>query len=471
MGKRIISQTLITTGEILKTSAIYCGDCQRILGNTVEFPDEVVDLIYVDPPFFSSRHYEVLWGDGYELRAFEDRWKGGIENYIAWMEPKLSECHRVLKKSGTFYMHCDWHASHYLKVLMDRLFGHNNLVNEIIWRRQSAHGDAKQGAKHLGRVHDVILMYEKDSDDRIWNTLYVPYDESYTDSFYRYIEPRTGRRYTLGDLTAAKPGGDTSYSWKGVRPPAGRYWAYSKEKMEEFDREGRVVYPKKKGGMPRYKRYLDEMQGVPLQDVWNDVPPVQSKSEERLGYPTQKPEGLLERIIKTSSNPGDVVLDPMCGCGTAIAVAHKLGRRWVGIDVSPTACKLMANRMRKIGAQDIKLEGLPKTIKEVMALQPFEFQNWVLQKLMARASARKTGDMGIDGYLFDGSPIQVKQSESVGRNVVDNFETAIKRGKKTKGIIVAFSFGKGAYEEVARVKNADGVEIELKTVEDIMREV
>lgn len=454
----------------MKTNAIYCGDCQNVIGNTNEFPDDCVELIYIDPPFFSSRTYEVLWNDGYELRAFEDRWKGGIENYVAWMEGKLRECERILKKGGTMYLHCDWHASHYLKVQMDHIFGINNFINEIVWKRSSAHGDAKQGATHFGRVHDTILVYSSGPKLKTWNTQYVDYDERYVDGYYKHIEEKTGRRYQLGDLTAAKPGGDTSYEWKGVKPPAGRYWAYSKENMEEFDREGRIQYPDKPGGMPRYKRYLDEMLGMPVQDVWDDIDVILSKSKERLGYPTQKPEALLRRIIETSSNPGDVVLDPMCGCGTAIAVAQKMGRKWVGIDVSPTACRLMANRLRSAGAQTIELIGMPHTMEEVKGLQPFEFQNWILQKMMGRVSPRKTGDMGIDGYLFDGTPIQVKQSEDIGRNVVDNFETAIKRAKKTKGIIVAFSFGKGAYEEVARAKNQDGLDIQLKPVQEIIDE-
>jgi len=173
----------------MRTSAIYCGDCQRVLGDTNEFPDGCVDLIYLDPPFFSSRQYEVLWEDGYELRAFEDRWKGGIENYIAWMEPKLRECHRVLKRTGTMYLHCDWHASHHLKLLMDKIYGQSNMINEVIWKRSSAHADAKQGARHFGRVHDVILVYEcGDEKGRVWNTQYGPYDEGYTNEFYKYVE-------------------------------------------------------------------------------------------------------------------------------------------------------------------------------------------------------------------------------------------------------------------------------------------
>ena len=267
--------------------------------------------------------------------------------------------------------------------------------------------------------------------------------------------------------TAAKPGGDTRYAYKGVKPYKGRYWAYSKQKMEEFDRQGRLVFTRTS---IRYKRYLDEMPGLSVQDVWTDIKPVLARSKERLGYPTQKPEALLERIIKISSNPTDIVLDPMCGCGTAISVAHKLNRRWIGIDISPTACKLMAKRMAKLGVARVEIVGMPKKLEEIRLLEPFEFQNWVCEKLLARPSERKTSDMGVDGRLFDGSPLQVKQSEKVGRNVVDNFETAMRRMKKTHGVVVGYSFTPGAYEEVARAKNQEGLDIELKTVEDILKE-
>lgn len=472
----------------MRTNAIYCGDARNVLGNTNEFPDDCVDLIYVDPPFFSNRKYEILWGDGYELRAFEDRWKsGGIQNYLAWMEPKLAQCWRVLKTGGCLFLHCDWHANAHLRLKMDEIAGGpSSFVNEIIWQRQNAHGDTKQGAAHFGRTHDVILFYAKGGKGPgTWHPEYLRYDPSYLDSHYRWIEgpggeiralkageepPPKWRRFRKGDLTAAKPGGDTSYAWKGVRPYGGRYWAYSRDKMEEFERSNRLIYTK--SGMPEYKRYSDEMEGTPIHDVWTDIPPINSQAKERLGYPTQKPVALLKRIISATTDEGDVVLDPMCGCGTALAASHELKRRWIGIDISPTACKLIAKRMYALGVSigPADVIGAPKTEAQIRALEPFEFQNWVLQRLMGRVSVRKTGDMGIDGYLFDGSPVQVKQSEDVGRNVVDNFETAIRRSKKTKGMIVALSFGKGAYEEVARAKNQDGLEITLKTLKELMEE-
>ncbi len=387
-----------------KTNAIYCGDCKKVLA---QFPEGSVDLIYVDPPFFSNRQYEVLWGDGYELRAFKDRWKGGIENYIAWMEDKLRECHRVLKDTGSMYLHCDWHANAHLRILMDEIFGENNIRNEIIWRIGWVSGYKTQKIGWI-RNHDTIFYYTK-TDNFSFNKEYIPYPENYT---------------------------------------------------------------RRDGSKPTGK-------GIPIEDTWNcssadvlDSIMIKSFSKEKLGYPTQKPVSLLERIIKASSNPTDLVLDPMCGCGTAISVAHQLGRRWIGVDVSPTACKLMASRMQKLGVSigDNDIIGLPRTLEEAKAMQPFEFQNWVCEKLLARASRRMVGDFGIDGWLIDGRPLQVKQSENIGRNVVDNFETAIRRVNKDRGIIVAFSFGKGAYEEVARAKLHEGLEIGLKTAEEILRE-
>ena len=447
--------------SFFEPNTLYAGDCKEVLSR---FPENCIDLIYLDPPFFSNRRYEVIWGDGYELRAFEDRWKGGINNYVEWLIERIQGCYRVLKKTGSFYVHLDHHASHYMKVELDRLFGEAQFINEIVWERQSGkHSDVKQGAMHYGRSHDVILFYTK-SQDYTWNQQYTAFSENYVDKFYSHVEPKTGRRYQLDNLTgpggAAK--GNPRYEFLGVT----RYWRYSKEHMAKLYKEGRIIQTKK-GNVPRYKRYLDEMFGVPLQDVWGDIKPI-TQSQESQGFPTQKPEELLIRIVKTSSNATDVVLDPFCGCGTALAVAHKLGRRWVGIDVSPTACNLVAKRMRSIGAKS-RLMGMPLTADELRNLQPFEFQNWVIQRLFGRISQTKSSDMGIDGYTFEGNPVQVKQSDDIGRNVVDNFETAIRRSKTKKGVIVAFSFGKGAYEEAARAKLHDELEIQLLTVSELIK--
>ncbi len=442
--------------EFYRPNTIYCGDCKDVLS---KFPAESVDLIYADPPFFSNQQYEVIWGDGYEIRAFEDRWKGGINNYISWMADRLTQCQRVLKKTGSMYLHCDPHASHYLKVEMDEIFGITNFRNEIVWRRTFAHGGGETG---FSRIHDTILFYSK-TDNFEFNRQHVPYSESYVKNFFRFTEP-DGRRYRLV-ITTGSGETKTDYKWKGASPTKGRHWAYTKQKMEELDKKGLLVYSK--SGIPSVKQYLDEKEGTLVPDIWDDVGVIHSQSKERLGYPTQKPEALLERIVKGSSGPMEVVLDPFCGCGTAIAVSHKLKRRWIGIDVSPTACRLMVQRMEKLGITP-PLVGMPMGAEDLHKLPPFEFQNWVVQRLYGRVSDRKSADMGIDGVTLEGFPIQVKQSEDVGRNVVDNFETAMRRRRATEGIIVAFGFGKGANEEVARAKLHEHLNIRLITVKELV---
>lgn len=450
----------------MQTGVIYCGDN---LPRLAQLPAESVDLIYLDPPFFSNRQYEVIWGDEAEIRSFEDRWQGGIRVYIEWMRERAIELHRVLKATGSLYLHCDSHASHYLKVMLDEAFGSTNFRNEIIWKRTTAHSDSKQGATHYGRVHDILLFYTK-GPKATFNTQWVPYEQSYIESHYRHVEPGTGRRYRKDNITGNKPGGDTSYEWRGVYPYKGRYWIYSKARMEGLEAEGRLIYTR--SGMPEYKRYLDEMPGVALQDLWMDIPLLNSQAKERLGYPTQKPESLLERVIRGSSNPGDVVLDPFAGCGTALVVAHQLDRQWVGIDISPTAAEMMRRRMATVGATNVKLVGMPISVDALRRLKPFEFQNWVIQRLNGTHSRRKSGDMGIDGFsFFLHEPIQVKQSDNIGRPVVDNFETAVQRSGKMKGYLIGFSFTKGAYEEVARAKQALGLEIALVKVSDMLRDV
>jgi DNA modification methylase len=450
----------VSSDVSFQTNAIYCGDCAEVMNR---FPEECVDLIYVDPPFFSNQQYEILWDDGYETRAFQDRWKGGIQNYVAWMEPKLTQCHKVLKSTGSMYLHCDWHAVHHLRVLMERIFGENNFRSEIIWQRTSSHNDPK----NFGNIADYILYFAK-SDKYTWNPQYTQFSQEYIDKWYRNVD-ENGRRYMSDNLVSPHPRPNLTYEYKGYKPH--EYgWKVSLELMKQLDAEGRLIFPKDKNGRIRRKIYLDSSKGLPLQNLWTDITPLHSQSKERLGYPTQKPEALLERIINASSNPTDIVLDPMCGCGTAIAASFKLGRRWVGIDISPTACKLMAKRMRALRAKVGEPIGLPKTVAALRELQPFEFQNWVFEKLHGRVNPRKVGDMGIDGWVDLDVPCQVKQSEDVGRNVVDNFETAIQRADKDRGVIVAFSFGRGAHEEVARAKNEMGLDIKLKTVEEILKE-
>lgn len=340
----------------METQAIYCGDN---LDKLRQMPDACLDLIYIDPPFNSNRDHEVSRGETKERRSFGDR-HGSTGAYIDFMRPRCQELFRVLAKTGCFYYHCDWHASHYVKVMLDQIFGEDNFLNEIVWKRNAAHSNAKQGAKSYGRIHDILLFYAK-GKGRTFNTKFVPYTQDYINSHYRHVEGGTGRRYRKGDMTANKAGGDTSYEWKGIKPYAGRYWAYTKEKMEEFEGQGRLIYTKT--GMPEYKRYLDEMPGQSLQDVWDDIRPLNSQALERMGYPTQKPLPLLERIVQTSSNPDDIVLDAFCGSGTALVAAQRLERRWIGIDISPGACRMTVDRMeRECGlrpGEDFSLRDMP----------------------------------------------------------------------------------------------------------------
>lgn len=295
---------------------------------------------------------------------------------------------------------------------MDDVFGRRNFLNEIIWHYQSASGKPK---KWLHKNHDTILRY-----------------------------------------AARRP---STVTWNHPLQP----WPEETLKKWQTDDEGRIYHAQNK----RDKRYYIDPAGKFDDDVWDIT--FATRSKERLGYPTQKPEALLEKIITASSDAGDVVLDPFCGCGTTLVAAQKLGRQWIGIDISPTAVELMKRRLQKVGATDIKLVGMPVTEAQLHALKPFEFQNWVINRMNGTHSPHKTGDMGIDGFSFMlHEPIQVKQSERIGREVVDLFETALKRGRKDKGYIIAFSFGKGAHEEVARAKSAEGLTIQLLKVSDLL---
>jgi len=411
----------------METNTIYCGDNAEVMRKYIL--DNSIDLIYADPPFFSDKQYEVIWGDGYELRAFEDRWKGGINNYIAWMKPRMKECHRVLKDIGSLYLHCDWHAKAYLKVMLDSIFGRDNFRREIIW----VMGRRADNSPYYPKSHETLLFYSKTD-----NLVFHHPHRSYSKKFMKMLKKdNKGYYYTRGQRTGRR-------------------------KLAEWEKKSKV-------GL---RTYVDLNKGQKVNDVWDDVGGY-PRGKEKLGYPTQKPEKLLKRVIEASSDVMSIVLDPFCGCGTAIAAAHKLGRRWIGIDVSPTACKLMAKRMRLLGYPNPQVIGLPRTIEELRALEPFEFQNWVFEKLHGRVNPRKVGDMGIDGWIELDVPTQVKQSENVGRVTVDKFETAIRRYGKKRGIIVAFSFTKDAHEEVARVKLLDELnrlDIRLKTVKEILKE-
>jgi site-specific DNA-methyltransferase (adenine-specific) len=473
--------------------------------------DASVDLVYLDPPFNSNANYNILFktpgghAADSQIQAFEDSWhwnnaaedafeqvmRAGLprafdllramrtflgENdmmaYLAMMAIRLLELHRVLKATGSLYLHCDPTASHYLKLLLDGVFGTDAYRSEISWKRSSAHNDARQGRRQYGNVRDTIFFYTK-SKSWTWNWLHTGYDEDYASSAYRHAD-EDGRRYRRGDLTAAKPGGDVSYLWPVKRPHKGaweadldaehlspregweykqvppynrRFWAYSTENMRRFAADGRLVYTG--SGMPEYKRYLDEMPGVPLQNAWHDIPP--AVGGESLGYPTQKPLALLERIIGASSNPGDVVLDPFCGCGTAILAAEKLGRQWIGIDVTHLAISLIERRMKDVfPAAKFSVEGTPKDLASALDLarrDKYQFQWWAVAMVdgVPVDGKKKGADGGVDGLIYfrpDGKRtekalISVKGGASVGVNMIRDLHSAMERERAPMGVFLS----------------------------------
>lgn len=311
--------------------ALFHEDC---LSTAKRLQDSSIDLVYADPPFCSGRFYT---GEGC---SFDDNWKDP-EEYLDWIQPRLEEFKRILKPTGSVYIHCDWHVSHYLKVLADSVFGRNRFLNEIIWKRQSSHNDARQGSCHFGRIHDTILMYAG-SKKYVWNQQYTPYDDVYIERTYKYTESVTERRYALGDLTG--PGGASKgnpvYEFLGVK----RFWRYSKTKMLRLLSSGRIAW--EEGKIPLLKRYLDEMSGKPLQDIWTDIT-LDRRKDQR--FPTQKPEALLERIIRTSTSPGQLVYEAFAGSSTAGVVCFKLSRKWIGSELSRSACFFSLNRLRALG--------------------------------------------------------------------------------------------------------------------------
>jgi DNA modification methylase len=399
------SSRVSAAGRAIETGVVYCDD--NLLRMAQLFPDSV-DLVYLDPPFFSNRHYEVIWGDEAEVRSFEDRWEGGIYHYVEWMKERAIEIKRVLKPTGTMYLHCDWHAALYLKVMLDDIFGAGNFQNEVIWYYRGA----GVSPKRWGRRHDTLLWYSK---SKSWYFNPDPVRDAYAEStqerFLHYI----------GNVRGGHDFGEQKLNPLGKHPD----------------------------------------------DVW-PIKIVAPSARIRLGYPTQKPEELLQRVILSSSREGDVVLDPFAGCGTTVVVAQKLKRRWIGIDISPTACNLIHRQLLRAGAPSVRMVGMPTSIDDLRALKPFEFQNWVIDRINGIQTARKSGDMGVDGWTFFlHEPVQIKQSERIGRDVVDTFETAVSREGKKRGFLIAFGFTSGSHEECSRARRS-GIDIQLVTVADLL---
>ena len=419
---------------------LFFGDNLGVLKEHIK--DESVDLIYLDPPFNSKRDYNLLFKSpkgkqsDAQIEAFKDSWTWGMQAaselddllkqkntdlalvmnalvsflgkndmmaYLTMMANRLLELHRVLKPTGSLYLHCDPTASHYLKIVLDAVFGKEMFQNEIIWKRSSAHSDSKQGARHFGRITDTIFFYSKSEIPDCWNPLHRAYDEKYITRDYHRTDA-DGRAYRLDNIQG--PGGakkgNPFYEVMGVS----RHWRYSKKRMQELIEANRIIQTRP-GAVPQFKRYLDEMGGMPIQNLWDDIPLINNRAKEFLGYPTQKPLALLERILMASSSPGQVVLDPFCGCGTAVHAAQKLKRNWIGIDITHLAISLIEKRLTDaFGTQcDFEVIGTPgdlEAARDLAKRDKYQFQYWAVSLVKAQPyqGKKKGTDGGIDGLKF-----------------------------------------------------------------------
>ena len=470
---------------MVTTQVIYCGDNLRKLE---ELPAGTVDLVYIDPPLENDVDFETL-------READDRkpkWDSynRIAQYVDQMRPLVVAIRNVLTERGSLYFHCDWRVEAYVCAMLDEIFGQNNFRSHIIWRRGAVRAKA---FRTFQNTHDSIMFYSK-TDEYTFNPQYVPRDVKHIESFYEYVEPGTDRRYRLVGLTAqSKDAPQLTYEFLGVT----RTWRWSRERMQKAFESGRIVQAKA-GVVPMLKRYFDEQEGVLVDNIWTDIIPIRSKSEERLGFSAQKPLGLLERVIRASTNEGDVVLDPFCGSGTALHAAQKLNRRWIGIDVSPTACQVAGRRLEKNfrleQGKDFLIQVLHKSDKELREYSPLEFESWVINALHTMVShgsqvvtqfAKR--DTGFDVMIYPVTEgretqedtaqlgniwiaVQVKRKDAVGGADVQAFKIALKRQNCRNGLFVAFGFTQVAKAEAQRALDDDGLHIKLLTITEILNQ-
>lgn len=432
---------------------LFFGDNLEVLRRHVS--DESVDLVYLDPPFQSGEDYNVLFEErdgsraAAQIQAFEDTWRWDMASarafeevverggevsramqafrtllgesdmlaYLSMMAPRLIELHSALKNAGSLYLHCDPTASHYLKMLLDAVFGAENFCSEVIWQRTTNVGSSKARANRFPTNHDTILFYAKNRGEHKFETQYRPYSQEYIDKYYTHDDHDGRGPYQLQALKTV-----------------------SDERLERLREEDRIV--ETSGKYLRYKDYLKDKKGVPIDDIWTEIYPVNPMAAEKLGYPTQKPEALMERIIKSSSDEGDVVLDPFCGCGTTIAVAHKLNRRWIGIDITHLAINLIKYRLRDAFGEGVteefEVHGEPETKRDaekLADLDPFEFENWALGLVGARKTDPKRGaDRGIDGRLYFHDEREGKDTKQIILSVKSG-KTGPKHVRDLRGVV------------------------------------
>lgn len=470
----------------MSANSLYFGDNLEILRNDIK--SESVDLIYLDPPFNSKASYNRLFRspNGHEphaqITAFEDTWHWGekaerefaelvqqpntdvsemmqalrrflgendVMAYLTMMANRLLELRRVLKPTGSLYLHCDPTASHYLKLVLDGVFGKEGYLNEIIWKRHSAHSSANR----FGPIHDTIFFYGKSHTEHRWNSQRVGYEEEYLDKYYKY-DDGDGRLYWRNSATAAGiRHGSSGKPWRGFDPTSrGVHWKFTIENLEELDAKGGIYWPPN-NGWPYIKRYREELRGLVVSDIWDDIDKINPSGHERLGYPTQKPLALLDRIIKASSNEGDVVLDPFCGCGTAIHAAEKLKRSWIGIDITHLAISLIEKRLKDaFPGIAFEVYGTPKDFESARDLaqrDKYQFQWWACSLVNAQPyqGKKKGADSGIDGVIYfkDDKTIakkivvSVKAGEHVSVPMIRDLGHVVNREKASYGFFVTLS--------------------------------
>lgn len=469
---------------------LYFGDNLEVLRQYIA--DESVDLVYLDPPFNSNRNYSVIFNRhgvtdddaAAQIEAFEDTWHwtpatdeqysnfiehgpGAVvdalgafrsmlgENdamaYLVNMAPRLVQLRRVLKPTGSLYLHCDPTMSHYLKILLDAIFGAERFVNEIIWKRTNAHSSAKKYAP----IHDVILYYSA-TKKPTWMSPRTDYDPAYLDKYYRF-DDGDGRLYWRADVTGS--GVRTGLSgqvWRGIDPASfGRHWSTTPDDLDRLDAKGRIYWPSGGRRIPQYKRYRDELKGVAVPDIWDDIDKINPKAAERLGYPTQKPLALLARILEASTNPGDVVLDPFCGCGTTVDAAQKIGRRWIGIDITYISIDLIVKRLQHTYGDPIvntfTVTGIPHDVAAARAMfddSAFEFERWAVTLVGAQPNQKQVGDKGIDGvgrFVLDGKGgvgkilVSVKGGKMLNPSMVRDLAGTVQTQKAAMGILVSLT--------------------------------
>lgn len=460
-----------------KINKLFLGDNLEVLK---QIDTESIDLIYIDPPFFSNKNYEVIWGDAGEIRSFKDRWSGGMDHYISWLKERVIEMYRTLKNSGSIFLHCDYHANSYIRTeILDKLFGDRNFRNEIIWKRNFTKKGSQFKMSRFAINTDTIYFYSK-SESYNFKTIKVKtLNDTDLLKIYDKID-ENGKRFKsepieLPKMMARK---NLIFEYKGYTPEFG--WMMNEEKLNDLDKQNKIYFTK--NGKPRRKNFMDDYEGSEIDNLWTDILPIGQVQSEIIGYPTQKPEALLARIIESCSNEGDTILDCFVGGGTTVAVADKLNRNWIGIDQSVQAIKVTEfrlNTQQDLFSKPFVIQLHKYDYDTLRYKDAFQFESWIIQQYGGISNSKQRSDLGMDGKTEIGTPIQVKRSDNIGRNVVDNFFSSVQRydknlfdknknAKLPVGFIIGFSFGKGAIEEVARLHNQEDVIIKLLKVEDIV---